>query len=220
VVGTLNRERRCKIVTIEDPIEFVHQRKKAIIVQQEVHTDVLSYSAALVHVLRQDPDVIVIGEMRDLETIAAAITAAETGHLVIATLHTPNVSQTVERIVAVFPPSQQPQIVLQLANSIQGVVTQDLLPRAVRTEGEGLVLATEVLVATSGVRNMIRENSIHLLYNAIQTGHQHGMVTMDRTLMDLYEQGVITYDVAISRMRDPTALQKRDATAAPAIRRR
>ncbi len=206
MVDLINRERRCKVVTIEDPIEFVHQRKKAIIVQQEVHTDVVSFSKALVHVLRQDPDVIVIGEMRDQETIATALTAAETGHLVVATLHTPNVMQTVERIVSVFPPEQQPQIILQLANSLQGVVAQELLPRA---DGSGLVLASEVLVVTLGVRNIVRENNLHLLYNSIQTGHSHGMVTMDRALQDLYQKGVITYEVAISRMRDPSPLQKK-----------
>ncbi len=212
MVDMINRERRCKVVTIEDPVEYVHERKKALIIQQEVHTDVLSFSKALVHVLRQDPDVIVIGEMRDLETVGTALMAAETGHLVIATLHTPNVMQSVERIVAVFPPDQQAQVQLQLANCLQGVVAQELLPRAIRIEGDGLVLATETLVVTTAVRNIIRENNLHLLYNAIQTGSQHGMITMDRTLHDLYQKGIITYDVAISRMRDPGQLKKKERT--------
>lgn len=211
MVDLINRERRCKVVTIEDPVEFVHERKKAIIVQQEVHTDVMSFSKALVHVLRQDPDVIVIGEMRDLETISTALNAAETGHLVIATLHTPNVMQTVERIVSAFPADQQNQVILHLANCLQGVVAQELLPRA---DGTGQVLACEVLVATVGVRNIVRENNLHLLYNAIQTGHSHGMVTMDRALIDHYQRGTITYDVAVSRMRDPSPIQKKEKRAA------
>jgi twitching motility protein PilT len=198
MIDLINRERRCKIVTIEDPIEYVHQRKKALIVQQEVHTDCISFSRALRHVLRQDPDIIVIGEMRDMETISTALTAAETGHLVMATLHTPNVSQAVERIVGVFSSEQQQQIVLQLANCLQGVVAQDLLPVA---GGKGLTLAFEIMVVTVGIRNMIRENNIHQIYSAIQIGKKDGMSTMDQNLLDLYQQGKITYDVAVSKAR-------------------
>lgn len=207
MIDLINRERRCKIVTIEDPIEYVHQRKKAIIVQQEVHSDCLSFSRALRHVLRQDPDIIVIGEMRDLETISTALTAAETGHLVLATLHTPNVSQTVERIVGVFAADQQQQIVLQLANCLQGVVAQDLLPLA---GGKGLLLATEIMVATIGIRNMIRENNIHQIYSAIQTGKKDGMITMDQNLLDLYQQGRITYDTAVSKARNPDIFNRQN----------
>lgn len=205
VIDLINRERRCKIITIEDPIEFVHFPKKALIVQQEVYTDCLSFPAALRHILRQDPDIIVIGEMRDLETIATALTAAETGHLVLATLHTPNVSQTVERIVGVFPADQQRQIVLQLANCLQGVVSQDLL---VRAGGKGLILSCEILVATAAIRNIIRENNLHQIYSAMQTGKKDGMVTMDQNLQELYEQGKITYDTALAKARNPDWLRK------------
>ncbi len=198
MVDLINRERRCKIVTIEDPVEYVHRPQKSLVVQQEVHTDVLSFPKALIHVLRQNPDVIVIGEMRELDAISTALTAAETGHLVLATLHTPNTMQTVERITAVFPGSQQKQIILQLANSLQAVITQDLIPRADR---KGRVLAYEVLVATTAVRNVIRENNLHQIYNMVETGRKDGMNTMDQRLLDLYQKAQITYDAAVSRAR-------------------
>ncbi len=159
MIDLINRERRCKIVTIEDPIEFVHRRKKAIVVQQEVRTDVLSFSRALRHVLRQDPDVICVGEMRDLETIGTALTAAETGHLVIATLHTPNTIQTMERIVSVFPAEQQNMVVVQLANCLQGLLAQLLLPHPGKRGGR--VLACEVLITTNAARSMIRDGQFH-----------------------------------------------------------
>ena len=199
MVDLINSERRCKIVTIEDPIEFVHRPKKAIIVQQEVNADVRSFSRALVHVLRQDPDVICVGEMRNLETISTALTAAETGHLVLATLHTPNTLQTIERIVSVFPASQQNQITAQFANSFEGVIAQLLLPRANK---KGRVLATEILVATQAMRSLIRDNSVHKMMSVLETGRRWGMQTMDSCLRDLYERAEITHDMMLSNLQE------------------
>lgn len=200
LVDVINSERRCKIVTIEDPIEFVHQNKRAIVVQQEVLTDVRSFNRALVHVLRQDPDVIVVGEMRDFEAISTALTAAETGHLVLATMHSPNVSHALERIIGVFEGSAQRQIVLQLSNALQGIIAQDLLPATDRTRR---VLAYELLMANGTVRNIIRENQLHHLENTLQTGRKDGMVLMDNCLYDLYCKCQISYDTAVSRARQP-----------------
>src|SRR6476646_3318808 len=200
LLDLINSERRCKIVTIEDPIEFVHQNKRAIVVQQEVLTDVRSYNRALVHVLRQDPDVIVVGEMRDHEAIATALTAAETGHLVLATMHSPSVSHALERIVGVFEGSAQKQIVMQLSNALQGILSQDLLPA---TDRSRRVLAYELLVANGAVRNLIRENQLHQMENTIQTGRKEGMTLMDNCLYDLYCKCLITYDTALSRARHP-----------------
>jgi twitching motility protein PilT len=200
LVNLINEERRCKIVTIEDPIEFVHENKRAIIVQQEVLSDVRSFNRALIHVLRQDPDVIVVGEMRDPEAIATALTAAETGHLVLATMHSPNVAHAVERITGVFEGSAQRQVVLQLSNSLQGIIAQELLPALERNRR---VLAYEVVVATSAVRNLIREEQLHQLENLLQMGRKEGMVLMDNCLYDLYSQCLISYDTAVSRARNP-----------------
>ena len=200
LVDLINNERRCKIVTIEDPIEFVHHNKRAIVVQQEVLTDVRSFNRALIHVLRQDPDVIVVGEMRDHEAIATALTAAETGHLVLATLHSPNVTHALERVVGVFEGNAQRQIVLQLANSLQGIITQDLLPAADRTRR---VLAYELLIANNAIRNLIRENQLHQLENSMQTGGKEGMVLLDNCLYDLYCRCQVSYDIALSRARNP-----------------
>jgi len=205
LVDIINGERQCKIVTIEDPIEFVHENKRAIVVQQEVLTDVHSFNRALFHVLRQDPDVIVIGEMRDHEAIATALTAAETGHLVLGTMHSPNVSHSLERIIGVFEGNAQRQIILQLANALQGIISQDLLPAADRTRR---VLAYELLVATGAVRNMIRENQLHLLENTIQTGRKEGMILMDNCLYDLYCKCLISYDTAVSRARHPDHIRR------------
>lgn len=205
LVDLINSERRCKIVTIEDPIEFVHQNKRAIVVQQEVLTDVRSFNRALVHVLRQDPDVLVVGEMRDFEAISTALTAAETGHLVLATMHSPNVAHALERIVGVFEGSAQRQIVLQLANALQGIIAQELLPAADRTRR---ILAYELLMATGAVRNLIRENQFHHLENILQTGRKEGMVLMDNCLHDLYAKCLITYDTAISRARHPDRITR------------
>jgi len=205
MVDLINSERRCKIVTIEDPIEFVHENKRAIVVQQEVLTDVRSFNHALIHVLRQDPDVIVVGEMRDFEAISTALTAAETGHLVLATMHSPSVSHALERIVGVFEGSAQRQIILQLSNALQGIIAQDLLPAADRTRR---VLAYELIVANGAVRNLIRENQFHQLENTIQTGRKEGMVLMDNCLYDLYCRCVITYDTALSRARHPDRISR------------
>src|SRR5271157_4329814 len=208
LVDLINTERRCKIVTIEDPIEFVHENKRAIVVQQEVLTDVRSFNRALIHVLRQDPDVIVVGEIRDFEAISTALTAAETGHLVLATMHSPNVSHALERIIGVFEGNAQRQIILQLANSLQGIISQELLPAADRTRR---VLAYEMLVANGAVRNIIRENQIHHLENTIQTGRKEGMVLMDNCLYDLYCRCLITYDTALSRARHPDRITRQTA---------
>jgi twitching motility protein PilT len=206
MVDLINSERRCKIVTIEDPIEHVHENKRAIIVQQEVLTDTHSFNQALIHVLRQDPDVIVVGEMRDHEAISAALTAAETGHLVLATLHSPNVSHAFERITGVFEGAAQRQIIIQLANSLQGIISQELLPSADRSRR---VLAYELLVANSATRNLIRENNKHMLETVIQTGGKEGMILMDACLYDLYCRCLISYDTALSRARNPDRIVKR-----------
>lgn len=208
LVDLVNRERRCKIVTIEDPIEFVHENKRAIVVQQEVLTDVRSFNRALVHVLRQDPDVLVVGEMRDYEAISTALTAAETGHLVLATMHSPNVAHALERIVGVFEGSAQRQIVLQLSNALQGIIAQELLPAADRTRR---ILAYELLMATGAVRNLIRENQVHHLENILQTGRKEGMVLMDNCLHDLYCKCLISYDTAISRAKHPDRISRQNS---------
>ena len=204
MVDCINRSRRAKVVTIEDPIEFVHENHRSIVVQQEVMTDVKTFRDALIHVLRQDPDIIVIGEMRNLETVETALVAAETGHLVLATLHTPDSVQTIQRIFGVFPAEQQNSIVMQLANSLQAIVAQKLVPRA---DGKGQILATEICIATGAVRNKIRDKTVHLIYNEMQTGRKHQMQTMDSSLLDLYQRGEITYDTAISNAREPETLR-------------
>lgn len=200
LVNLINSERRCKIVTIEDPIEFVHENKRAIVVQLEVLTDTHSFNRALIHVLRQDPDVIVVGEMRDYQAIATALTAAETGHLVLATLHSPSVYQAIERIVGVFEGNAQRQIILQLANSLQCIIAQELVPSVDRTRR---ILAYELLVATGAVRNIIRENHLHQIENVIQTSAKDGMVLMDNCLRELYQKALISYDTALSKARNP-----------------
>ena len=199
MIDVINRERACMIMCIEDPIEYVHKNKKAVIKQREVYTDTHSFAEALKRCLRQDPDVIVVGEMRDLETISTALTAAETGHLVLATLHTPDAPQTIERIIDVFPAHQQQQVRLQLSACLQGVASQILLPRS---SGEGRALASEILVATPAVRNLIRERSVEQIPTAIQTGVQYGMHTMDMSLKLLFEEGIITYEDAVSQVKN------------------
>lgn len=206
MVNLINSERRCKIVTIEDPIEFVHENRRAIIVQQEVLTDVHSFNRALIHALRQDPDVIVVGEIRDHQAVATAMTAAETGHLVLATMHSPNVAQALERVIGVYEGSAQKQIILQLANVLQGIVAQDLLPSADRTQR---VLAYEVLMATNGIRNLIRDNSLHQIENTMQLGGRDGMVLMDNCLHDLYCRCMISYDTAMSRAKMPERITRK-----------
>ena len=192
LIDKINNEKAQHIITIEDPLEFTHKSKRSAIVQREVHYDTYSFSAALRSALRQDPDVVLIGEMRDLETISAAITIAETGHLVFATLHTNSASQSIDRMIDVFPPHQQPQIRSQLANIIQGICAQRLVPAI----GGGRVVAAEVMVANPAIRNIIREGKSHQLDTIIQTGGDQGMQTMDRTLVKLVQSGVVTYDDA------------------------
>lgn len=192
LVSKINHERATHIVTIEDPIEFTHKSVKSVIVQREVHYDTYSFSAALRSSLRQDPDVVLIGEMRDLETISSAITIAETGHLVFATLHTNSAAQSIDRMIDVFPPHQQPQIRSQLANILMAIASQRLIPSI----GGGRVAAAEILIATPAVRNIIREGKSHQLEAVIQTGAEFGMQSMDKTLVNLIHNGTITYDEA------------------------
>jgi len=192
LIDKINSERACHIITIEDPIEFTHKSKKAVLVQREVHYDTFSFSAALRSSLRQDPDVVLLGEMRDLETIASAITIAETGHLVFATLHTNSAAQSIDRMIDVFPSHQQPQIRSQLSNILMAICSQRLVP----TIGGGRTVASEILVANPAVRNIIREGKTHQLDAVIQTGAEHGMQSMDKTLVQMIHAGTISYDEA------------------------
>lgn len=196
IIDLANRTREDHIMTVEDPIEFLHSHKKSLVNQREVGADTHSFANALKHVLRQDPDVILVGEMRDLETISIALTAAETGHLVFATLHTQDAAQTIDRIIDVFPPSQQAQVRTQLAGAIQGVVCQTLCKRS---DGRGRAVATEVMVATPAVRNLIREGKTHQIYSAMQAGAKQGMHTMDQHLADLVKSGRISYEVGLEK---------------------
>lgn len=199
MIDYVNENKRCHIITIEDPIEFLHRDKKCVICQREVGADTLSFSEALKRAMRQDPDVILVGEMRDLETTAIAISAAETGHLVFGTLHTTGSINTIDRIIDQFPAHQQGQIRVQVASILEGVLSQVLLPRA---KGEGRVMAMEVLTVTPAVRNVIRENKLHQLSSIMQGGAVHNMKTLDMALKELYTQGIITYEEAISKAQD------------------
>jgi len=205
MIDWINSNRSCHIVTVEDPIEFVHKNKKAIVNQREVHSDTYSFGASLKHVLRQDPDVILIGELRDLETIESALIVAETGHLVFATLHTSDCVQTINRIIDVFPSHQQEQIRTQLSFVMIGALSQQLIPK---TEGSGRVLATEVLIVTSAVRSMIRESKIHQIYSVMQTSKKEGMKTMNQALYELYHKRSISYEDAFDRTTDPDDLAR------------
>jgi len=196
VIDVANRTRHDHIMTVEDPIEFLHRHKGCLVNQREVGGDTHSFANALKHVLRQDPDIILVGEMRDLETISVALTAAETGHLVFATLHTQDAAQTIDRIIDVFPAYQQDQVRTQLASALQGVVCQTLCKKAV---GKGRVVATEVLIATPAVRNLIREGKTHQIYSAMQAGAQQGMHTLDQNLADLVRVGKITFEVGLEK---------------------
>ena len=196
LIDMVNSKRSCHILTVEDPIEFLHVHKQAIVNQREVGADTLGFGPALKHALRQDPDVILVGELRDLETISTALTAAETGHLVFATLHTQDAPQTIDRMVDVFPSHQQQQVRVQLASTIQAIMTQQLIP--LRT-GKGRVPAVEVMIATSGIRNLIRESKNHQITTAMQAGGKHGMQTMDQALADLVRRNLISYAVAVER---------------------
>src|SRR3712207_2855252 len=205
LINEINETRSDHILTIEDPIEFVHTHKKCIVNQRELGTDAHSFALALKAALRQDPDVILVGEIRDMETIGTALTAAETGHLVFATLHTQDAPQTIDRIIDVFPPAQQGQVRAQLSIGLQGIVTQTLIPTA---DGQGRTVAAEVLVPTPGVRNLIREAKIHQIYSLIQTGGAHGMQTMDASLASLVRSGKITMATATSRSSQPEELRR------------
>lgn len=205
MVDHINNERPCHIVTIEDPIEFVHKNKKALVDQREVYQDTHSFSAALKHVLRQDPDVILIGEMRDLETIETALICAETGHLVFATLHTSDSVQTINRIIDVFPAYQQQQIRTQLSFVLIGIIAQQLIPKST---GKGRVLATETLIVNPAIRSLVRESKIHQVYSAIQTGQKEGMYTMNQSIYELHSKGKISYEDAFSRTLDPEDLSR------------
>jgi twitching motility protein PilT len=196
LVDLANRTRSDHIMTVEDPIEFLHKHKSCIVNQREVGEDTWSFSNALKHVLRQDPDIILVGEMRDLETIQVALTAAETGHLVFATLHTQDAAQTIDRIIDVFPPHQQQQVRQQLAMSLQGVVCQTLCKRS---DTQGRVVASEVLVVTPAVRNLIREGKTHQIYSVMQAGAAHGMHTLDQSLAELVKNRMISYEHGLDK---------------------
>ncbi len=205
LIDMINGEREEHILTIEDPIEFLHRHRNCIVNQREIGSDATDFASALKSALREDPDVILVGEMRDLETIATALTAAETGHLVFATLHTQSTAQTVDRIIDVFPPHQQQQVRMQLSIALQGIVTQQLLPTA---DGSGRVVACEVLIPTPAVRNLIREGKTHQIYSAIQTSGSVGMQTMDAHLAQLVRMGKITRALAEQRSSVPEELKR------------
>lgn len=215
MIDHLNNTESRHVITIEDPIEYMHTHKKCIINQREVGQDTHSFAKALRSSLREDPDVILVGEMRDLETIATAITAAETGHLVLATLHTNNAAETVDRIIDIFPAEQQGQIRVQLSNNIVAVVSQQLLPRAT---GRGRVAAMEIMIATPAIRNLIREGKTHQIPSMIQTSAEQGMQSMDQALRDLYLQNIIRYEDAMARAQSPEELKKMLADAGVAVR--
>jgi twitching motility protein PilT len=205
MIDQINSSRSVHIITVEDPIEFIHKNKKSIIEQREVGLDTNSFPNALHRVLRQDPDVILIGEMRELETISTAITAAETGHLVISTLHTNDAVQTIDRIIDVFPPHQQNQVRMQLSLSLQGVISQQLLPRA---DGLGQILATEVMRMNSAIRNIIRKGSTQDVYSIMEIGAKYGMQTMDNALRDLVKEGLVSKEAALERAMNQENLEK------------
>jgi twitching motility protein PilT len=203
LIDEVNRTRHDHILTIEDPVEFVHRHKQCIVNQREIGVDAISFAEGLRAALRQDPDVILVGEMRDLETIATALTAAETGHLVLGTLHTQSASSTVDRIIDVFPPAQQEQVRMQIAGSLQGIVTQALLPTA---DGQGRVAALEILLPDDATRNLIRQGKVEQIYTIMQTGTQRGMQTMEQALAELTLRRVITLELALSRSSRPDQL--------------
>ena len=205
MIDQINSERACNILTLEDPIEYLHRHRKSIINQREIGADSRTFANALRAALREDPDVILVGEMRDMETIRIAARAAETGHLVLATLHTSDAAQTVDRIIDVFPPYQHQQVRTQLSLALQGIVSQQLLPRR---DGQGRIVAVETLVTTPAVRNLIREGKSHQILSVIQTGAKFGMLAMDTALRDLCRAGLIAEDEALMRSNDPDTLQR------------
>ena len=204
MIDRINKSESGHILTIEDPIEYLHQHRKCLVNQREVGSDTASFKGALRYVLRQDPDVVLIGEMRDIETMEAALTVSETGHLVFATLHTNSCVQTINRIIDVFPPYQQPQIRAQLSFVLEGVISQQLLPRI----GGGRALAAEVMIPNMAIRNMIRDEKIHMIYNAMQAGQRRsGMCTMNQALLDRYQEGKISLNDALTRCADPDEMR-------------
>ncbi|MFT5127471.1 MAG: twitching motility protein PilT [Rhodothermales bacterium] len=204
LIDLINATRRGKIITIEDPVEFEHRHRKSIITQIEVGTDTHSFAACLRHVLRLDPDVVCVGEMRDLDTIETALTAAETGHLVIATLHTPNAVSTIDRIIGCFDGVRQPHVIMQLASSIEAIIDKRLIPSI---DKERRVLATEVLVANTAIRSIIRESRMHQIYNAIASGRELGMHSLEESLASLYQRGLISLDQALANAVRPDELR-------------
>lgn len=196
LVDIANRDRAAHIMTVEDPIEFLHAHKRSVVNQRELGLDTHSFAAALKHILRQDPDIILVGELRDLETIQMALTAAETGHLVFGTLHTQDAPQSIDRVIDVFPPHQQAQIRVMLAGALQGVVSQQLMKTV---DGQGRVAAVEVLVATPAIRNLVREGKVHQMYSMMQAGKDHGMITMDQSLAGLVKAGRVSYEAALAK---------------------
>jgi twitching motility protein PilT len=205
MIDWINTNRNCHIITVEDPIEFVHANKKAIVNQRELGADTLSFANSLKHALRQDPDVILVGELRDLETIEAALIIAETGHLVLSTLHTSDCVQTINRIIDVFPSNQQQQIRTQVSFVLIGVLSQQLIPKA---KGSGRALATEVMIVTPAIRSLIRESKVHQVYSVIQTSQKDGMKTMNQSLYELYQKNLITYEEALERSTDQEDLKR------------
>lgn len=217
LVEIINSQRAAHIIVIEDPIEYIHTHKRGIVEQREVGVDTLSFARSLKYCLRQDPDVISIGEMRDLETIATAITAAETGHLVLATLHTPDAPLAIDRMIDVFPPHQQYQIRMQLSTTLQAVIAQILLPRK---DGAGRVPAVELLIATPAVSNLIRTKKTHQLYTALQTGGQYGMRAMNQALAELVKKGLVSFETALSRATDPHSFRRSLGEMSPDVAKR
>lgn len=205
MINEINKTRQAHIITLEDPIEYLHKHNKCIINQREIGKDSRSYKNALKAILREDPDVILVGEMRDLETISIAITAAETGHLVFSTLHTIGATKTIDRIIDVFPPHQQQQVKIQLASVLQAVISQQLLPNI---HGDGRIGALEVMVTTPGIQNLIREGKTYQIESAIQTGNKYGMKTMDMSICELYKKGVISMDTALTYAVDREILKR------------
>ena len=205
MINEINNTREAHIITLEDPIEYLHKHKKCIINQREIGKDSKSYKSALKAILREDPDVILIGEMRDLETISIAVTAAETGHLVLSTLHTIGASKTIDRIIDVFPPHQQQQIKIQLASVLQAVISQQLLPNI---NGDGRIAALEVMVITPGIQNLIREGKTQQIESAVQTGNKYGMKTMDMGIFELYKKGAISKETAMTYAVDRETLKR------------
>ena len=203
LIDLVNNSRECHVITVEDPIEFVHQHKQSVVDQREVGEDTHGFHEALKYVLRQDPDVILVGEMRDLETTQAALRAAETGHLVLATLHTNDAIQTVDRVIDMFPAAQQQMVRFMLSMTLLAVVSQRLLPR---TDGKGRILAYELLKSNTAVANLIREGKTHQVYSIMETATKEGMVTMDRCVKDLYMKGIISYEDAIAHVRNTKAI--------------